>query len=187
MPQLHGTNSSAPLKLAPSLIERYLRKYAEEKLSISLDELLALGRRDRQDSSEPFNMAYLAIRGSGAINGVSKLHGQVIRRLFQPLFPRWPETEVPVTHVTNGVHMPTWDSDEADRLWELACSKGRWHGTLASMEQDVRALSDPDLWQLRADNRKTLVDYVRRLYVRQLATRGASSDDLAQAALILLR
>ena len=110
-------------RFAPSLIERYLRKYAEEKLSISVDDLLALGRRDRQDSSEPFNMAYLAIRGSGAINGVSKLHGQVSRRLFQPLFPRWPETEVPVTHVTNGVHTPTWDSAEADRLWELSCGK----------------------------------------------------------------
>ena len=145
-------------RFAPSLIERYLRKYAEEKLSISVDDLLALGRRDRQDSSEPFNMAYLAIRGSGAINGVSKLHGQVSRRLFQPLFPRWPETEVPVTHVTNGVHTPTWDSAEADRLWELPCGKQYWHGTLADKEEDIRAASDSDLWQLRADSRKALVD-----------------------------
>jgi starch phosphorylase len=172
-------------RFAPSLVERYLRKYAEEKLSISVDELLALGRRDRQDSSEPFNMAYLAIRGSGGINGVSKLHGQVSRRIFQVLFPRWPETEVPVTHVTNGVDMSTWDSVEADRLWELACGKNRWRGTLANMEKDVTAVSDPDIWQLRADSRKVLVDYVRRLYLRQLAARGASSEDLAQAALIL--
>jgi starch phosphorylase len=172
-------------RFAPSLIERYLRKYAEEKLSISVDELLALGRRDRQDSSEPFNMAYLAIRGSGAINGVSKLHGQVSRRLFQPLFPRWPEAEVPVTHVTNGVHTPTWDSSEADRLWESICGKNFWRGTLEEAESDIRAASDSDLWQLRADSRKTLVEYVRRLYGRQSAARGASSEDLAQAALIL--
>ncbi|MGC1646675.1 MAG: alpha-glucan family phosphorylase [Candidatus Sulfotelmatobacter sp.] len=172
-------------RFAPSLIERYLRKYAEEKLSISVDELLALGRRDRQDLSEPFNMAYLAIRGSGAINGVSKLHGQVSRRLFQPLFPRWPETEVPVTHVTNGVHTPSWDSSEADRLWESICGKNFWCGTLEEAESDIRAASDSDLWQLRADNRKTLVEYVRRLYGRQSAARGASSEDLAQAALIL--
>jgi starch phosphorylase len=172
-------------RFAPNLIERYLRKYAEEHLSISFDELLALGRRDRQDSSEPFNMAYLAIRGGGGINGVSKLHGQVSRRLFQVLFPRWPEQELPVTHVTNGVDMPTWDSAEADRLWELACGKDRWRGTLANMEKDVTAVSDPDLWQLRSDSRKALVDYVRRLYVRQLAARGASPEDLAQAALIL--
>jgi glycogen phosphorylase len=169
----------------PSLIERFLGKYAEEKLSISVDELLALGRRDRHDSSEPFNMAYLAIHGSGAVNGVSKLHGQVSRRLFQPLFPRWPEAEVPVTHVTNGVHTPTWDSPEADRLWELSCGKQCWYGTLADTERAIRAVSDSSLWQLRADSRKNLVAYSRRLYGRQLAARGASPEDLAQAALIL--
>jgi len=172
-------------RFAPSLIERYLREYAEEKLSISVDDLLAMGRRDRQDPSEPFNMAYLAIHGSGAINGVSKLHGQVSRRLFQPLFPRWPEAEVPVTHVTNGVHVPTWDSVEADRLWELHCGKQYWYGTLADKEKDIRAAGDSDLWQLRTNTCKDLVAYVRRLYGRQLATRGASSEDLSLAAQIL--
>ena len=172
-------------RFTPSLIEPYLRKYAEERLSISFERLLALGRRDHKDSSEPFNMAYLAIRGSGAVNGVSKLHGQVSRRIFQVLFPRWPETEVPVTYITNGVHMPTWDSVQADRLWESACGKGRWRGTLADIESDIRSLGDSDLWQCRADGRKTLVSYVRRLYARQLATRGASSEDLARATQIL--
>jgi starch phosphorylase len=181
----HTAVEAAFDRFAPSLIERYLRKYAEEKLSISVDELLALGRRDRQDSSEPFNMAYLAIRGSGAINGVSKLHGQVSRQLFQPLFPRWPEAEVPVRHVTNGVHTPSWDSAAADHLWELACGKHRWYGTLAETEKGIRAASDSNLWQLRADSRKNLVAYVRRLYGRQLAARGASSEDLAQAGQIL--
>jgi starch phosphorylase len=130
-------------------------------------------------------MAYLAIRGSGAINGVSKLHGQVSRRLFQSLFPRWPEAEVPVTHVTNGVHTPTWDSPEADRLWEVTCGKQRWHGTLEDTETNIRAASDSDLWQLRADNRKALVAYVRRIYRRQSEARGASAEDLVQAAQIL--
>ena len=172
-------------RFTPSLLERYLRKYAEERLSISFEELLALGRRDRQDSSEPFNMAYLAIRGSGAVNGVSKLHGQVSRQLFQVLFPRWPEAEVPVTHVTNGVHTPTWDSAEADHIWEVACGKHRWHGTLANMQENIAAVSDSDIWRCRGISRKNLVDYVRRLYVRQLATRGASPEDLSQAALVL--
>src|SRR5579872_893770 len=172
-------------RFAPSLVERYLRKYAEERLSIPFQDLLALGRRNHEDASEPFNMAYLAVRGSGAVNGVSKLHGQVSRRIFQVLFPRWPETEVPVTHVTNGVHTPTWDSAEADRLWELACGKDRWRGTLANMQKNATAVSDSDLWQLRADNRKTLVEYVRRLYARQLAARGASQEEVSQAALIL--
>ena len=172
-------------RFAPSLIEQYLSKYAEEKLSISVDELLSFGRRDRHDSAEPFNMAYLAICGSGAINGVSKLHGQVSRRLFQPLYPRWPETEVPVSHVTNGVHTPTWDSTEADRLWELCCGKHCWDGTLADINEGIRKASDSSLWQLRADNRKALIKYVRRVYSRQLAARGASSEDVARAAQIL--
>jgi glycogen phosphorylase len=128
----------------------------------------------------------LAIHGSGAINGVSKLHGQVSRRLFQPLFPRWPEAEVPVTHVTNGVHTPTWDSAEADRLWELPLRKTILvRNTGRQREKDIRAASDSDLWQLRADTCKDLVAYVRRLYGRQLAARGASPEDLAQAAQIL--
>ena len=73
-------------------------------------------------------MAYLAVRGSGQINGVSKLHGQVSRHIFQPLFPRWPEQEVPIGSVTNGIHVPTWDSAEADALWTTACGKKRWLG-----------------------------------------------------------
>ncbi len=73
-------------------------------------------------------MAWLAVRGSGQINGVSKLHGQVSRHIFQPLFPRWPEAEVPIGSVTNGIHVPTWDSAEADALWTTACGKKRWRG-----------------------------------------------------------
>ena len=90
---------------APALIEQYLTGYAEQRLGIPTRDLLALGRRDPDDSSEPFNMAYLAMRGSGAVNGVSRLHGEVSRHIFLPLFARWPQDEVPVAHVTNGVHM----------------------------------------------------------------------------------
>ena len=169
----------------PGLITWYLKKYAEQGLSISLQDLLALGRRDRTDSSEPFNMAYLAVRGSGAVNGVSQLHGEVSRRIFQVLFPRWPQIEVPVTHVTNGVHTPSWDSARADDLWERACGKGRWHGATASMEHDVRKVSDLDLWQLRTDSRNALVHYVRKRHARQVAARGASQEEVAKAGQVL--
>jgi starch phosphorylase len=169
-------------RFAPDLMESYLKKYAEEGLSISLQDLLALGRRNREDSSEPFNMAYLAFRGSGGVNGVSQLHGQVSRQLFQTLFPRWPESEVPVTHVTNGVHTPTWDSAGADLLWETTCGKERWRETTEGCEEDIRKVSDTDLWQLRADGRKSLVHYVRKRYAERLAGRGVSSETLAAAA-----
>ncbi|MGP8156455.1 MAG: alpha-glucan family phosphorylase [Candidatus Acidiferrales bacterium] len=169
----------------PGLMAWYLQKYAQDGLGISLADLLALGRQNRNDSSEPFNMAYLAVRGSGAVNGVSRLHGQVSRKIFQVLFPRWPETEVPITYVTNGVHMPTWDSPEADHLWETVCGKGRWRDTMAGLEDALRKASDSDLWQLRADSRRSFIAYVRKRYVRQLASRGASTEDIARAAQVL--
>ena len=169
----------------PGLMEWYLKKYAENGLSISIQDFLALGRRDRADSSEPFNMAYLAVRGSGAVNGVSRLHGQVSRRIFQTLFPRWPENEVPVTYVTNGVHAPTWDSAAADHLWETASGKDRWREAIAGTEISFRAVGESDLWQLRAEGRKSLVRYVRNRHARQVAGRGASSEEIAEASQIL--
>ncbi len=172
-------------RFSPDLMEKYFGTYADKELSIPFEDLLALGRRDRADLSEPFNMAYLAFRGSGAVNGVSQLHGQVSRRIFQPLFPRWPQREVPVTHVTNGVHTPTWDSAEADSLWELTCGKDRWRESMAGVEECVRKGGDSDFWQLRASGRKSLVQYVRKRYARQLAEQGASTEDLAQAAQVL--
>jgi starch phosphorylase len=165
----------------PALVEQYLGWYAENKLGISRHDLLALGRQNQNDQAEDFNMAYLAIRGSGAVNGVSRLHGQVSRRIFQPLFPRWPEGEVPVGHVTNGVHMPSWDSAPADELWTQACGKERWLGTTETLEQDMRNVSDASLWQLRTAARKSLVEYARERLSGQLGISGASSEAVEAA------
>ena len=128
-------------RFAPALIEHCLGRYAQKQLGITLHDLLALGRQNPNDSSESFNMAYLAVRGSGAVNGVSRLHGKVSRHLFEPLFTQWPADEVSVGHVTNGVHMPTWDSAAADDLWTEACGKGRWLGLTEHLEQDIRRVS----------------------------------------------
>ena len=112
-------------RFAPALIEQYLGLVCRAKGSASPSTICWLwAARIRTTRRRAFNMAYLAIRGSGAVNGVSRLHGKVSRHLFLPLFPRWPEDEVPVGHVTNGVHMPTWDSAAADDLWTEACGKG---------------------------------------------------------------
>ncbi len=163
-------------RFTPALIEQYLGGYAEQKLGIALHDLLALGRQNANDSSESFNMAYLAVRGSGAVNGVSRLHGKVSRHIFLPLFPHWPEGEIPVGHVTNGVHMPTWDSAPADDLWTGACGKGRWLGTNETMEQDIRRVSDSVLWKFRTDTCRSLVEYARGRLFRQLTVSGASPE-----------
>ncbi len=168
-------------RFAPALIEQYLGWYADKRLGISLHDLLALGRQNPNDSSETFNMAYLALRGSGAVNGVSRLHGKVSRNLFLPLFPRWPETEVPVGYVTNGVHMPTWDSGPSDDLWTEACGKDRWLGMAKTLEQDIRRVSDARLWQFRTAASRSLVEYARERLSRQLAARGASVEAIDRA------
>jgi starch phosphorylase len=165
----------------PPLIEQYLSRYAQKRLGITLHDLLALGRQNPNDSSESFNMAYLALRGSGAANGVSRLHGSVSRHLFEPLFPHWPADEVPIGHVTNGVHTPTWDSAAADDLWTEACGKDRWLRTTDTLEQDIRRISDARLWQFRTAASKSLVEYARERLSRQLAASGSPAEEVDRA------
>jgi starch phosphorylase len=167
-------------RFAPELIGKYLQAYAKD-LGIGLDDLLAMGRQNPANASEPFNMAYLAVHGSGAVNGVSRLHGEVSRRLFGSLFPRWPEREVPVAHVTNGIHVGTWESPEADALWERACGPDRSAGDPVKLAQGLRAVPDTELWQLRTNASKELIEYTRRRLARELAGRGAPPDDVAAA------
>ena len=173
-------------RFEPSLIGQYLTDYAEQKLGLNLHDLLALGRANPDDASEPFNMAYLAIRGSGSVNGVSRLHGQVSRHLFEPLFPHWPEDEVPIGYVTNGVHTPSWDSAASDDLWTEACGKDRWLGGPADhLEQGIRRLPDDRLWQFRSAARQSFVEYTRAHLSRQLAVSGASPEVVEWAKHIL--
>jgi starch phosphorylase len=162
-------------RFSPTLIEQYLGRYAEQKLGIKLRDLLALGRENPDDPKEAFNMAYLAVRGSGGVNAVSRLHGQVSRRMFEPLFRNWPEDEVPIGYVTNGVHMATWDSVAADELWTEACGKDRWRGPVSALEK-IRNVSDAKLWALRTAARTSLVEYARERLSRQLAAAGAPPE-----------
>ena len=165
----------------PALIQQYLGGYAGQKLGISLNDLLALGRQNPDNSSESFNMAYLAIRGSGAVNGVSRLHGKVSRQLFEPLFPHWPQSEVPVGHVTNGVHTPSWESAAADDLWTEACGKDRWQGTTETLDQDIRRVSDARLWQFRTAASQSLIDFARQQLSLQLTASGAAPEAVDEA------
>ncbi len=147
-------------RFAPRLLGHYLADWAAAA-GLPLDELLALGRGPADGPDAPFNMAWLAIHGSGAVNGVSRLHGAVSRRLFQGLFPRWPTAEVPVGHVTNGVHTSSWDAPAADRLWTEAGGKERWREDLKDLEQAIGRLPDQALWEMRTENRARLVRWVR--------------------------
>jgi starch phosphorylase len=169
-------------RFSKDLMQAHFTQYCVDRLRIPFHDLMALGRNRAGDDSEPFNMAYLALHGSGSINGVSRLHGAVSRSLFQPLFPRWPTDEVPIGHVTNGVHTPTWDSTESNRLWAGMCGQKCWHGDLEHVEANIAQTADAPIWHMRTAARKSLVDYIRTRYSRQVAIQGGSAQEIAAAA-----
>ncbi len=166
-------------RFTPDLVATHLGEYARTKLGIPVEALLALGRQNAQDASESFNMAYLAIRGSGAVNAVSRLHGVVSRQLFQSLFPRRPPDEVPVGHVTNGVHVPTWDGAESDALWTQYCGSNRWQN--GAGDGGMRDASDAVLWEFRAAARRALIEYARERLSRELLAAGMPPDSIENA------
>lgn len=146
----------------PSLMWSFFGDYAKPILQIEFDDLMSLGRANGNDHGESFNMAYLAIRGSGAVNGVSRLHGEVSQGLFASLFPRWPLKEVPIGYVTNGVHMPSWVSEQADQFWKDACGEERWNLEPEMIREKLSHVQDEICWKLCNDSRFNLVNYIKR-------------------------
>ncbi len=163
------------------LIRQYLRDHVAQ-LGISMEEFLGLGRRIPHNSDEPFTMTLLAMRGSTAVNGVSRLHGEVSRRLFQPLYPRWPEPEVPIGSITNGVHVPSWDSEWADTLWTKAAGKARWLDELETLAEAMRHVDDAELWTMRTEGRKALTDFARQRLIQQYRLMGADPETVQSLA-----
>ncbi|WP_447983959.1 alpha-glucan family phosphorylase [Nitrospira sp. Nam74] len=158
---------------APEVISRFMQEYVRQ-LNLSMDEFIALGQSDPGHPEAAFTMATLAMRASSVVNGVSLLHGTVSRRLFQPLFPRWPEDEVPVSYVTNGIHVPSWDSKWTDTLWTQAGGKERWLGSLDSLAKAAQDFPDRELWRIRCQGRASLVSHARQRLISQ--SRGLGSD-----------
>ncbi|MGO8751830.1 MAG: alpha-glucan family phosphorylase [Thermoguttaceae bacterium] len=164
---------------------KYVEPFVHET-GLTPEQFLALGRKDPQDAGEPFNMAYLAMRGCCHANGVAQLHGRVSRTLFHVLFPGWPEAEVPVGHVTNGVHVPTWHSEPANKLWGQAYGgDGPWLADVAAAAKAVEGLSDEQIWDYRAEARKTLIDYVRQRLERQRRERNSPEAAIQEARHVL--
>ncbi|MFT5730618.1 MAG: starch phosphorylase [Desulforhopalus sp.] len=164
------------------LLLKYGSRYAEEKLRITPSKLSALGKLHPEKNSEPFNMAYLALRTCRMTNAVSRLHGKVSRDIFSNIFPRWPEKEVPVMHITNGVHVPSWDSPWADAAWTRAAGKDRWRSDHEDLAGAVlENLTDEDLWSFVGFERADLVSYTRKRLARQLGQRGESPETIAHA------
>src|SRR5262249_5325755 len=102
---------------SPQLIQHYFASYLPT-LKIDWNEFLGLGRQNPRDHNESFCMTVLAIRLSNTSNGVSKLHGQVSRKMWKAIWPDLPDAEIPITSITNGVHTRTWLAQEMGQLYE---------------------------------------------------------------------
>jgi glycogen phosphorylase len=136
---------------------------------LPLERLLALGAEATGDEGV-FNMAALGIRMAARVNGVSRLHGSVARAMFAPLFPGVAVDEVPITHVTNGVHAETWAGPEFGALYRARL--GDRYGSRCDGWEHLASISDEELFQARADARMRLVRDVRRRLARQADARG---------------
>jgi len=165
------------------LMCKYLGRYVEQELDQPLSAILALGRQRGDDPQEPFNMAFLATRCAGAVNAVSRLHGVTSRHIFQGLFPRWPTAAVPIGHVTNGVHLPTWVSLEAEAHWQtLHGGDLPWRGISESRVSELlEAVDDAHLWRLRELARTLLFEFVRAHLARSEAIHGSSLEAIESA------
>jgi glycogen phosphorylase len=152
-------------RFSSDLIQFAGTKFASQ-LGISQNELMALGRIHPDDDSEAFCMTVLALKLSRAANGVSELHGQVSREMWQPLYPDKPADEVPIGHITNGVHVLGWMKGTLRRFWRTRLGS-TWEREVSSPEfwarmTDPSFLSDEELWSLRYLLRRELIEFTRR-------------------------
>ncbi len=170
---------------SPGLMSRYLGDCAKS-FGISWQEFLGLGRRNPADNNEEFCMTALALRLASLRNGVSKLHGEVSREMWTDLWPGLPVEEVPIGHVTNGVHFESWISEEMHQLYDLYLSAG-WREEAADREvwQHVDGIPSEELWRSHERCRERLVAFSRRRLTAELRRRGAPVSEIMAAEDVL--
>jgi starch phosphorylase len=166
------------------MMKKYFGEYVSE-LGIGMGDLLALGGVEGGDR-EAFNMARLAIREAARVNGVSRLHREVTRKMWCDMWPGVPFDEVPVEYVTNGIHIPSWVSHDMATLLDRYLGPG-WveRPTDEEVWDGVWKIPDSELWRTHERRRERLVSFARTCLRRQLQNREASSAELKRAEEIL--
>jgi glycogen phosphorylase len=140
-----------------TLIETYFTSFATA-CGVTIDDLVAIGQRESDGGK--FNMAIMGLRLAAHSNGVARLHGEVSREMFGGLWPELPTSEVPIGHVTNGVHARSWVSDRVDELLTQMIGD-EWHLGDESAWERVRHLDHREIWDVRNEGRRELVEMVR--------------------------
>ncbi len=172
-------------RFPPDLIQRYFKGIVQH-LGISMEKFLGLGRINPNDHGESFCMAVLAIKMASQTNGVSKLHGEVSRRMWSAIWPNIPTHEVPITHVTNGIHTLGWLSSEMARLYQRYLGS-RWidEPTNHSIWKRIAGIPNFELWRSKERLRDRLISFARYRLKRQLEEKGAPRYKLKEADEVL--
>ncbi len=172
-------------RFSPQLMERYFSDYFP-KLNLKKNEFLALGKRNPHDGTENFSMAILAIKLSEHINGVSKLHAQVSKKMWRDMWPQIPIEEIPIPSITNGIHPSSWISKDMANLYDRYLSP-TWRRKTADLAdwKSVEQIPAEELWRTHERRRERLVAIARDRLRRQLERQGALPSELKKAEEVL--
>jgi starch phosphorylase len=167
------------------LIEEHLGPL-REALNLSHESLMGLGRENPSNHAEQFCMTVLGLRLSRRANAVSALHGEVSRAMWTGLHPGKPEDAVPIGHITNGVHVPTWLAPQMFRLYDRHLGTG-WHERSADARtwEGIENVDDGELWETHLSLKSRLLEFVRRRVMEQAARRGESLENLQRLGTVL--
>ncbi|MCE5250328.1 alpha-glucan family phosphorylase [bacterium] len=165
-------------RFPPALILKYFEDFYPE-LGLTPDEFLGLGRIDTKSAAEPFCMTVLALKCADKANAVSRLHMHVSREMWQSLWEGFPREEIPISHITNGVHIASWVSQDIVDLFERYLGP-RWRNEPAREEiwKRVNDIPDEEIWRTHERRRERLVSFARKRLQTQLQRRGASEAEL---------
>ncbi len=172
-------------RFTPQLMLKYFESYFPE-LGLTEEEFLGLGRLDPKNSKETFCMTVLALKSADHSNAVSRLHMKVTWDMWKDLWPDFPIEEVPIQHVTNGIHVPSWISQDVVELFERYVGpRWRTEPTRTDIWTRIMDIPDEEIWRSHERRRERLVSFARKRLGLQLERRGVSDAELHQAQGVL--
>lgn len=167
------------------MMKKYFSGYCEE-IGIDIEEFLSLGRENPEDKGSGFSMAVFAIKNSEFVNGVSKLHSVISRNMWRNIYPKLPLFEIPITYITNGVHINTWVSNEFATLFDRYIGpQWREEPDNQAVWEKIKDIPDAELWRSHERRRERLVAFVRNRLKKHLQNSGAPKSEIDQAEEVL--
>ena len=172
-------------RFSPGLIEEHLGPLREQ-LGLSEHRFMALGREDEHNNSEEFCMTVLGLKMARRVNAVSALHGEVSREMWTGLYPGKSEDQVPIGHITNGVHVPSWLAPQMFRLYDRHLGTG-WdeHSAEAHIWEGIEDVDDGELWETHLSLKSQMIEFVRRRAYEQSERRGESPAVLQKLSKVM--